>query len=140
MRQTMSKGLKQIRHWWYEYPGEKLPGIQIDPLLVFLFSYCPTSPPSIKLFFCCSELLILMFHISLFLLTVLLQLVTFTFFFFFPGKYLYTCQIRMEIIISYLKGGCGDYFICLKHIVEWLTIVCVIETSVLFIKIQIWNI
>lgn len=82
MRQTMSKGLKQVRHWWHEYSGEKLPGIQIDPLLVFLFSYCPTSPPSIKLFFCCSELLILMFHISLFLLTVLLQLVTFTFFFF----------------------------------------------------------
>lgn len=72
MRQTMSKGLKQVRHWWHEYSGEKLPGIQIDPLLVFLFSYCPTSPPSIKLFFCCSELLILMFHISLFLLTVLL--------------------------------------------------------------------
>ena len=72
-------------------------------------------------------------------LTVLLQLVTSTlFFFFFPGNYLYICKRRMEIIVSYLKGGCGGYFICLKHMVEWLTIACVIETSVLIItKIQI---
>ena len=140
MRQTMSKGLKQVRHWSYEYTEEKLPGFQVNPLLLFLFSCCPISPRFIKLFFYCSEVLILMLHTSLFLLTVLLQLVTSTsvFFFFSPGKYLYICKIRMEIIVSYLKGGCGDYFICLKHMVEWLTIVCVIETSVLIItKIQI---
>lgn len=139
MRQTMSKGLKQVRRWSYEYPEEKLPGFQVNPLLLFLFSCCPISPPFIKLFFCCSELLILMLHTFLFLLTVLLQLVTSTlFFFFFPGNYLYICKRRMEIIVSYLKGGCGGYFICLKHMVEWLTIACVIETSVLIItKIQI---
>lgn len=105
MKQTMIKGLKQVRRWSYEYPGEKLPGFQADPLLLFLFSHCPASPPSIKLFSYFSELLILMLHTSLFFLTVLLLLVTSTFLFFLEN--LHICKIRMEIIVSYFKGGCG---------------------------------